>query len=186
MIALDHIGLTVPDLETAVEFFEQAFECTHVFTAGPYDNTGWTWPGEAEPERLTLRLAVLRQGDTLNIELLEYRDRERGAAGDPPRPPDPGGQHIAFYVEDIHGVEQRLRKRGDVEFLNATEVEEGGPIDGAEWCYLRTSWGQVIELIRWEPGRLPYEAATRRRMIPPPWRREHHADADAASVADAR
>lgn len=170
LLALDHVGLTVPDLEQAIDFFVEAFGCEHVFTGGPYDNTGWVWPGESEPESLTLRLAVLRQGDSLNIELLEYSDRTREAPDRAPRPPDPGGNHLAFFVEDIHGLEQRLRERGDVRFMNATEVEEGGPIDGTEWCYLLTPWGQTIELIRWQSG-LPYESATAVRMVPPPWRR---------------
>ncbi|RGE19554.1 VOC family protein [Leucobacter sp. wl10] len=168
-LALDHVGLSVPDLEEAVAFFVEVFDCEHVFTAGPYENSGWVWPGEPEPEVLTLRLAVLRQGDTLNIELLEYTDRTREQPDRAPRPADPGGHHLAFYVEDIHGFERRLRARDDVRFMNATETEEGGPIDGTEWCYFLTPWGLTIELIRWEPG-LPYESTTRSRMVPAPWR----------------
>ncbi|WP_053385642.1 VOC family protein [Leucobacter japonicus] len=170
MIALDHVGLAVPDLEQAIMFFEEMFACELVFTAGPYDNTGWVWPGETEPEELSLRLAVLRQGDTLNIELLEYTSRTRELPDRPPRPADPGGQHIAFFVEDIHGIERRLRERSDVHFMNATETEYDSPIEGTEWCYFLTPWGQAIELIRWEAG-LPYERSTARRMLAPHWRR---------------
>ena len=169
-VAFDDVGLSVPDLEEAIAFFVEAFDCELVFTAGPYENTGWVWPGETDPEPLTLRLAVLRQGDTTNIELLEYKDRTREEPNRAPRPADPGGNHVAFFVDDIHGFEQRLRARGDVHFMNATETEDGGPIGGAEWCYFLTSWGQTIELIRWDPG-LPYEQTTSRRMVAPPWLR---------------
>lgn len=170
ILALDHIGLSVPNLEEAIEFFTEVFECELIFIAGPYDTTGWIWPGEFEPESLSLRLAVLRQADILNIELLEYTNRSREIPNRAPRPADPGGNHLAFFVEDIHGFEQRLRERGDIHFMNATETEQGGPIEGTEWCYFLTPWGQTIELIRWEPG-LPYEKGTSARMIAPPWRR---------------
>ena len=169
MIALDHVGLAVPDLDAAIAFFEEVLACELVFTAGPYDDTGWVWPGEAEPEELSMRLALLRQGDTLNIELIEYTCRTRELPDRAPRPADPGGQHLAFFVEDIHGIERRLRERGDVHFMNATETEHDSPIAGTEWCYFLTPWGQAIELIRWEPG-LPYERSTTRRMIAPRWR----------------
>lgn len=170
MIALDHVGLAVPDLEQELALFEEMFACELVCTAGPYDNTGWVWPGETAPEELSLRLAVLRQGETLNVELLEYTSRTRELPNRAPRPADPGGQHIAFFDEDIRGIERRLRERGDVHFMNATETEYDSLIEGTEWCYFLTPWGQAIELIRWEAG-LPYERSTMQRMLAPHWRR---------------
>jgi catechol 2,3-dioxygenase-like lactoylglutathione lyase family enzyme len=168
-IAVDHIGVSVPDLDEAISFFVDVFGFEVVLRAGPYDNFGYVWPGEDGPEQANLRLAVLRQGDH-NVELLEYSGRSAGDLSPAPRPADPGGMHLALYVEDIYEAEARLKGRSDIRFLCPVEKEQGGPLDGLDWAYLLTSWGLVIELIRWQPG-LPYEAATEKRLAPPPWLR---------------
>lgn len=168
-IAVDHVGLTVPDLDAAIAFFVDAFDAEVVVQAGPYDDCGYVWEGESAPEKMTVRLAVLRHGGTHNIELLEYTNRERPVDTAAPRPADPGGAHLAFYVEDIHEVADRLGARDDVRVLAAVDTERGGPLDGLDWCYLLTSWGLVIELIRWLPGELAYEQTTSARLVPPRW-----------------
>jgi catechol 2,3-dioxygenase-like lactoylglutathione lyase family enzyme len=167
-IAIDHVGLSVPNLDQAVSFFNEVFGFETVFYTDPYEDVGWVWPGETEPERLTLRIAVLQHEGQHNLELLEYSDRAAPPETKPPRPADPGGMHLAFYVEDIYAAEQELRQRKDVRFLSPVALEEGGPISGTDWSYLLTDWGLVIELIRWKPG-LPYEAHTHARMVTPPW-----------------
>nr|WP_067901736.1 glyoxalase/bleomycin resistance/dioxygenase family protein [Nocardia vaccinii] len=146
------------------------FDCEIVFRAGLYENCGYIWPGEKEPENATVRLAVLNHGDTHNIELLEYT-RPTTSDKQPPRPSEPGGAHIAFYVDEISSVFEQIKNRNDVRVLGSLEKEQGGPIDGADWAYLMTSWGLVVELIRWIPGRLPYEQNTSARLVPPPWLR---------------
>jgi catechol 2,3-dioxygenase-like lactoylglutathione lyase family enzyme len=168
-VSLDHSGYTVPNLDEAVSFFVDVFGFEVVLNGGPYENCGYIWPGETEPEKATLRLAVLQLGGHANIELLEYTGtpKIRGNT-DAPRPSEPGGAHLAFYVENIYDAESDLRDRDDVTFLAGVEVEQGGPIDGTAWAYLMTSWGLVIELIRWNPG-LPYERSTSARLVSPPW-----------------
>src|SRR5581483_995903 len=76
--SIDHVGFTVPDLDEAVEFFCDVLGCELVLREGTYDNCGYVWPGESEPERATVRLAILRHGDSHNVELLEYREPESG------------------------------------------------------------------------------------------------------------
>ncbi|MBY3792979.1 VOC family protein [Rhodococcus fascians] len=168
-IAIDHAGYTVPNLDVAVDFFTTVFGFEVVLYGGPYHDCGYTWPGEKEPEKTTLRLAVLHLGGKSNIELLEYTGvtSDHGRA---PRPSHPGGAHLALYVEDIYEVEKELRLRSDIQFLAGVEVEEGGPISGTDWAYCLTDWGMVIELIRWSPG-LPYERTTKARLALPPWMR---------------
>ncbi|HEV7185327.1 MAG: VOC family protein [Actinomycetales bacterium] len=171
-VAVDHVGLSVPNLEQAIDFFVSAFGCKVVFHAGPYDDLGFTWPGDDGPENTTMRLAMLRMGDSDNIEILEYTRQD--APNDPPAPrvSQPGGMHLCFYVEDIYEAEKELRKRDDIRWLNAVSKEEGGPLDGLDWSYFLTDWGLVIELIRWPEG-LPYEQSTSERLVSPPWRHSH-------------
>ncbi|MEU1953517.1 VOC family protein [Nocardia rhamnosiphila] len=166
--AVDHIGLTVPDLDQAIAFFVELFGCEVVYTAGPYDNVGYIWTGEDEPEPARVRLAVLTHNRSHNFELLEYRSDTTPDRSEPPRPSSPGGAHIAFYVEDIEGTVERLKSHPDIHFLGALEREVGGPIHGLDWVYVRTPWGLVIELLHWRHG-LPYEEKTTARLVPPPW-----------------
>lgn len=167
-ISVDHIGYTVPDLDKAIELFVDAFGCQIVFMGGPYDDAGYVWPGESEPAKTPMRCALLTHGGTTNIELLEYQNKEQENAV-PPRPCERGGAHICFYSEDIEEAINKLRKRDDVLVMADVEQEEGGAIDGAYWVYTVTTWGLVIELMKWEPGTLPYEKNTDVRLVTPPW-----------------
>jgi catechol 2,3-dioxygenase-like lactoylglutathione lyase family enzyme len=169
-LAIDHVGLTVPDLDEAIEFFVTVFGCETVFRAGPYANVGYFWDGEDAPESATVRLAVLTHNGTHNIELLEYTNKPRTAQGSAPRPSDPGGAHLAFYVDDIEGVVEKLKLIPGVRLLGPIDREQDTPIGGTDWIYTRTPWGLVVELLRYQPG-LPYEATTDKRLVMPPWLR---------------
>lgn len=166
--ALDHVGLTVPNLEQAIDYFVELLGCELVFTAGPYDNVGWTWEGENAPETATVRVAVVTHDHTHNIELLEYTNKPRTAAGEVPRPSDPGGAHIAFYVEDIDGVVEKVRQYPGVRLLGEVDLELGTPISGTRWIYTLSPWGQVVEFMNYKPG-LPYEESTDKRIALPSW-----------------
>lgn len=170
-LAVDHLGVTVPDLDEALDFFTEVFGFDLVLKAGPYDDFGYVWPGNEGPEKAKLRLAVVKLGEDYNIELLEYTQREGVTDRPAPQPADRGGMHLAFYVEDIEEFGARLTDRDDITVLAPVQTEHGGPLDGLIWSYFLTSFGVVIELIRWEPG-LPYEAECQHRLVPPPWRRQ--------------
>lgn len=164
--AFDHLGVAVPNLDKAVDFFVDVLGFEVAFRAGPYPNFGYRWPGEDEPELGTLRHANLVLGNTFNLELLEYADRSIPAPGPAPRPADPGGWHLAFHVDDIHRAAQELGERADVQPLTEVNVEDEPPMDGTRWAYFLTEIGVVIELIQWDPG-MSYETCTHVRMAPP-------------------
>lgn len=167
-IAVDHVGYTVPDLDQALDLFINVFGCELVFMGGPYDDAGYIWPGETSPAATPMRLAVITHGGTINIELLEY-DNPSQEGAESPRPCERGGCHICFYTDNIEEAAEALRKREDIRVMGTVEKEDSGAIKGADWIYMVTTWGLVIELMRWEPGRLPYEKDTDARLVPPPW-----------------
>ena len=167
-LSVDHVGYTVPDLDQALDLFINVFGCELVFRGGPYADAGYVWPGEDRPAETPMRCAVLTHGETTNIELLEY-DNPSQKHMIPPRPCERGGAHICFYAEDIEEVVKVLRARSDILVMGDVEKEVGGSIDSADWIYTVTTWGLVIEIMRWEPGKLPYEKQTAVRMVPPPW-----------------
>ena len=60
---VDHVGLVVPDLDAAIDFFEQALGALLLWRVGPFEETPTGVPIEA------VTLAMLRLGPTLNVEL---------------------------------------------------------------------------------------------------------------------
>ena len=163
--AFDHVGLAVPDLEKAVAFFVDALGFDVVIEAGPYDDFGYVWPGEDGPERGTLRQANLVLGDSFNLELLEYTNRQVRLPDAAPRPADPGGWHLCLHVDDIETAGAELTARADTEAISEI-IREQDDMDGLKWAYFRTDWGLVLELIQWQPG-MPYERKTHHRMALP-------------------
>lgn len=166
--AFDHLGITVPDLDKAVALFVDVFGFEVAFTAGPYADFGYVWPGEAEPERGGLRHANLVLGDSFNLELLEYSERANVNDGPIPRPADRGGFHLAFHVDDIYVAAEELGSWPGVQALTQVNIEDAPPMDGTRWAYFLTELGLVIELIQWEPG-MSYERCTHIRMALPQW-----------------
>ena len=79
-----------------------------------------------------------------NIELFEYsgeaEDRELK------RNSEAGGFHIALQVDDAISAAQRLRDLG-VDVLDGPTYVESGPMEGLTWLYLRSPWGQFLELV---------------------------------------
>ncbi|MBC7937200.1 MAG: hypothetical protein H7Y86_17790, partial [Rhizobacter sp.] len=74
--AVDHAGFTVPDLEQAVTFFTDVFGAAVLWRSAPFTADGLAPRApaglNADPSALS-RLAMLRLGPNLNIELVEYR-----------------------------------------------------------------------------------------------------------------
>lgn len=150
----EHVGLTVPDLEAGVAFFEEVLGCRRVMEDLTVDGSA---PGMAamlgvEP-RARARLAFLRCGNGSNLELFEYDAPDQATR--PPRNSDVGGHHLCFYVDDMDAAVAYLRSRG-VEVAGEPERVTDGPSAGTSWVYFRAPWGLQLELVSY-PGGKAYE-----------------------------
>lgn len=140
-----HVGVTVPDMAEAVRFFERVFGAVTVVTTGPVDvdDTYMTHRLGVPAGRRITDIRVLRCGNGTNVELFEY-------AGEAPTPvkqnSEVGGFHIAFQVDDADAAAARLRE-GGVDVLEGPTYVDDGPLEGLTWVYLRTPWGQYLELV---------------------------------------
>ncbi|MCP4327919.1 MAG: VOC family protein [Alphaproteobacteria bacterium] len=153
----DHVGLTVPDLEQAVEFFAQVIGCIYVFDGGRF--------GE-DPEFMSSRLNVhpnsslrycfMRCRNGLNLELFEYEAPDQNAA--PPRNSDIGGHHLAFYVDDIDAAVDHLLSHGVKVLGDPIHIKEG-PAAGGAWVYFMSPWGLQLELVSYPNGKAYEETA---------------------------
>src|SRR5689334_3023566 len=74
---LDHIGVTVPDLDAATEFFVDLLGCEYMYTLGPFEHDDdWmsTHLGVAD-DTVMRRLHFFRLGGQAVFEVFEYDAR---------------------------------------------------------------------------------------------------------------
>jgi catechol 2,3-dioxygenase-like lactoylglutathione lyase family enzyme len=144
---LDHVGVNVPDLDVAVQFFQDAFGARLIFRFdGIHDPTGVA-PGRlgALPDA-SFSLAMLEIGSA-RVELLSWRSARM--TGGLPVADAPGGTHIGLAVQDIGSALEALRSRPDVFVVGEPVTFDSGATVGLTNAFARTSWGLLIELLQW-------------------------------------
>ena len=158
---MHHIGITVPDIEQGIAFFEAVFGAVTVFRTGPFnvDEVFMQRKLGAAPHTRIRDLVFLRCGDGPSVELFEYSGEDSTAR--PKRVSEVGGTHLCFEVDDVFASAERLRAKG-IEFLEGPNTVEEGPLAGFNWIYLNTPWGQSLEIASFSS--LGYEKNTPQRL----------------------
>ena len=155
---LDHVGVTVANLDEAVSFYSDLLQAKEIFRLGPFDsrdlpNTdGKDWSlahVNVADARFTLAMLELPNGS--RVELFQY-DRPTDRNPSPPRNCDIGGHHIAFKVTDL----DRVLAQGDglgLRFMAGPIAVEEGPATGQRIIYALDPWGNQLELVEYESSR---------------------------------
>jgi catechol 2,3-dioxygenase-like lactoylglutathione lyase family enzyme len=143
---IEHIGLTVPDIEAATRFFVDVLGAESVYDEGPFaaDNDWMTDNLGVEARAAIPKLRILKIANGPSLELFEYDAPDQATR--PPRNSDIGGHHLAFYVDDIAAAIAALRKNG-ITVLGEPKANAGGPSEGLNWCYFMAPWGLQLELV---------------------------------------
>ncbi|MFJ3385537.1 MULTISPECIES: VOC family protein [unclassified Curtobacterium] len=165
---MDHVGLTVPDVDAATEFLAAAFDAVVLYDTLPADAP--PKGGHATDRRLgvpdgarEVRVRMLALPDGPGIELFAF---DGAPQHDPAVPTDLGWQHLALYVDDLDATLDRVVTAG------AVALGVPRPLPGPEagernrFVYVRTPWGSTIELLTY-PDPQPYEQSTDRRRWHP-------------------
>jgi len=163
---VDHVGMTVPDLEQAIAFFVDVLGCELLYRVGPWsDPTGdfMVTHYDVDP-RATFSAAMVRCGPTLNVELVRWTAPDQTTRA--PRNSDAGAAHLAFYVADIDAAVVYLATQSGVRVLATPVPSASGPTDGQRSVYVLAPWGLSLELISWPRG-MPYERDTTARLFGP-------------------
>jgi catechol 2,3-dioxygenase-like lactoylglutathione lyase family enzyme len=165
LAGIEHVGLTVPDLDQATAFFVDVLGCTVVFEAGPFKaDDDWMARRLNVHPRAECRLRMLRCGTGPAFELFEYTAPEQRRQA--PANSDVGGHHVAFYVDDMAEAVRRLRERG-VRVLDEPTTVGTGPSAGLTFVYFLAPWGLQLELVSYPRG-MAYEASSAVRLWKPP------------------
>ena len=145
MRAIDHVGVTVADLDRAVEFW---CDRLGLRLLGRVTETGPDIAALIGEDAVELEIADLDAGDGRIIELIRYIR----PAGRPvrPRSSDPGSSHIALRVEDLDAALERLEGSQARQISRHPVVlhDPGGAWDEVGCCYIADPDGNVIELVQ--------------------------------------
>lgn len=148
---VDHIGLTVPDLEQASSFLVDVLGCEYMYTLGPYKHDD-DWMAEhlnVHPRAVMEQLHFFRLGGQAIFEVFQYSAPEQQT--DPPRNSDIGGHHVALYVADLDAAVAYLRSR-HVTVCGEPTVSRG-PSAGQRWVYFLAPWGMQFVLVSYPDGK---------------------------------
>lgn len=159
----EHIGLTVPDLDAAVDFFVRVLGCEFVFDGGRFGDPAMMRDNLAVSPEATLRYVFLRCGHGPNFEVFEYSAPDQATRV--PRNSDVGGHHIAFHVDDVAAAVAHLRREG-VTILGEPHFIADGPASGSTWVYFLAPWGLQFELCSYPDGKGPEGGPARRLWHP--------------------
>jgi catechol 2,3-dioxygenase-like lactoylglutathione lyase family enzyme len=149
---VDHIGITVPDLDEAHEFLTDVLGCEYLYTLGPLRDDHGHWMSEhlnVHDRAVASRIQFFRIGGQAILEVFEYQAPDQ--RGDLPRNSDIGGHHIALYVADLDVAVGYLRRRG-VRVLGEPTASKG-PHLGQRWVYFLAPWGLQCELVSYPGGK---------------------------------
>lgn len=153
---VNHIGLTVPDINEAETFFSDVLGCEKATSFGPFrDDTGTFMQDllDVDPRAVVNQITLMRCGFGSNIELFSYDAPDQKTVR--PRNSDIGGHHIGFYVDDIDAAAAYFKDKGIRTLMGPFPVNEG-PASGQSVLYFFAPWGLQMEAISFPKG-MAYE-----------------------------
>jgi catechol 2,3-dioxygenase-like lactoylglutathione lyase family enzyme len=133
-----HIGLVVEDLDEAVRFLTLlGFECSE---PGVF---GGEWIDQIIGlENVTVETVMARGPDGSDMfEVVRFRSPSAGAQEPAPAVNRPGLRHVAFKVDDVRAVVDRVREAGWDTVGEIVEYQNTFLL-----CYVRGPEGLIVEL----------------------------------------
>ena len=138
---LDHVGINVPDLTKAIEFFQSTFGAVleSDMTPGAIPaawKTAFNWHSSSDLKRFVM----MRLPDGTGVEIFQYSGAEIGH--DRPHQDDDAATHMALKTRDVPASFRAIQRAG-LQTLNEPVTNA----DGTQWFYFLTPWGSQIELV---------------------------------------
>lgn len=164
---IDHVALTVPDMEEATKFFKEAFNAKiaydlHRPEEGPLEGTEVEQSLGLPKGGKLIHMRMLSIGNSASVELFNYDTPEHQRTA---HTYDYGLQHIAMYVDDLDEAAKRFEAAGGHLYSNIHrifgDIEGTGPEN--RYVYGEMPWGTVVELVTYpSPVNYPDYSETHR------------------------
>ena len=151
---LDHIGLTVADVDAVVAYYIETFGGEVLYEMGPLDsrempqvnNRDWT-AGHIDVPDALVRCVGIRIANTLQLELYQYERPKSNR--EPARNFEIGGHHFALRVDDLDAATAYLKERGCT-FMEGPIDPPDGPLLGSRAHYFKDPFGIQFELMEYD------------------------------------
>jgi catechol 2,3-dioxygenase-like lactoylglutathione lyase family enzyme len=152
---LDHVGMTVPDVEAAAAYYVDLFGGQILYRMGPFDSRemppagaeDWTAAHIGVPDA-ALKFIGVRVAETLMLELYEF-SRPGDRRMRPPTNADMGPHHLALRVDDVDAAAGYLAAKG-CKMMSQRIIPPAGPLLGSRSWYFRDPWGNTFELMEYQ------------------------------------
>lgn len=166
---IEHVGITVPHIEAAERFFQEAFGAETLYALIERGDDGQDGAEMRDKNGLEvgtriIAMRMMRLANGANVELFEVEGAHGEVADGPSRY---GLHHIAVYVDDLAKAAAHFEAAGGA--MLDGPIELGGNERGAgNRCWFGTTpWGMPIELIHLpSPLALDDEARSGPRWLP--------------------
>lgn len=157
---IEHIGLTVPNLDAATAFFSDVCGAETLYDIGPFASPDeWMASHLAVHPRARIhrvRVIAVAHGPVLELFELTLPDQRATA----PTNSEYGGWHMAFYVDDMEAALVAV-KAHQCRIQSGPVTMTEGPSAGLTWLYFQAPWGQQLELVSYPGGIAAYKALQR-------------------------
>jgi catechol 2,3-dioxygenase-like lactoylglutathione lyase family enzyme len=133
-----HIGLVVEDLDETIRFLALlGFDCDE-----PTEYSGDWIDRIIGLENVTVEVVMARLPDGSDIfEVVRFHSPSAGAGDPAPATNRPGLRHIAFTIDDVRGIVDRVREAGWDTVGEIVNYENTYLL-----CYVRGPEGLIVEL----------------------------------------
>lgn len=151
---IDHIGITVPDIEAATKFFQKAFQAETLYDVQP-KNQEPMMGSEVENQlglpkgSKVVHMRLLQIGESITIELFRIEDATQDDAASLN---DYGLQHLAIYVDDMEEAVRLFTAAGGELLSKPHSLANIENQPGNAGVYGKAPWGTLIELITYPGG----------------------------------
>jgi catechol 2,3-dioxygenase-like lactoylglutathione lyase family enzyme len=145
--AFCHVGITVPDLDRAVEWYRDVLGFD--LLSGPLELTAdGSLAGDGAAAVFgarfrALRMAHMSTANGIGIELFEFGEPATERRPDPFEYWKTGISHICVVARDIDEMAARIAETGGKVRVPPYEMAPGLPY---RWCYCEDPFGTVLEL----------------------------------------
>ncbi|MEQ9243558.1 antibiotic biosynthesis monooxygenase [Roseovarius indicus] len=167
---IDHAGMTVPDIDAATRFFQDAFGAVTLYDVLPEDGPDMEGDGPEAELGLTagtriVHMRLLRLGNGPCLELFRM---EGGEQAGPARLQDEGLTHLGLYVDDMEAACAAFRAVGGELLKGPHPLANNEDQEGNAGIYGRAPWGTLIELLSYPGGISHPQGAPAIRWTPHP------------------
>ncbi|RFD67371.1 VOC family protein [Staphylococcus pasteuri] len=145
---INHVGLTVPNIDEATKFLKNAFGAKVAYDGLTYDDE----PRKGKEVERMLGLSegaeIIKQrmiviGNGTNIEMFEIQNSDQKS---PLRLEDLGFNHISIFVEDMDVAIKQAVEAGAIPLSEKHDNSRYEDSEKSSSVYLKTEWNLLIEL----------------------------------------